>query len=122
MKRPPPTPDDFRRRRRDRRLDRTLDLEPEVRRWAAQHGFTLRVLNDGHHWLLQKPGLLAEWWPSSAKLVLNRNYLDDRHAPHWPEVASALEAALSATPAQGDLSLASDGRMWSELDAGRGRE
>jgi len=78
-------------------LARTLDLEAEVTRWAAQRGLTLRVLNGGHHWLLQKPGLTAEWWPSSAKLVLNRDHLRDCHAPHWPHVAALLENAL-ATP------------------------
>jgi hypothetical protein len=92
----PRGPDDFKRARRERRLGRTLDLEPEVARWAAQHGFTLRVLNDGHHWLLQKPGLTAEWWPSSAKRVLNRDYLRDHHAPHWPQVAAAIEQAMTA--------------------------
>jgi len=66
------TPKDFQRARRDRRLGRTVDLQTEVTAWATQRGFTLRVLNDGHHWLLQKPGLVAEWWPSSAKLVLKR--------------------------------------------------
>lgn len=98
MNRPLPTPGNFRRRRRERRLQRTLGWEQEVSRWATQHGFTLRVLNGGHHWLLQKPGFVAEWWPSSAKLVLNRDYVHDRQAPHWPEVALALEAAMTHPP------------------------
>jgi hypothetical protein len=96
MKRPSLSPDDFRRARRERRLHRTLDLESEVARWASRHGFTLRVLNDGHHWLLQRPDLVAEWWPSSAKLVVNRDYLHDHHAPHWPEVAALLEQITTA--------------------------
>ena len=89
------TPKEFQRTPRERRLERTLDLEAQVTRWAAQRGLTLRVLNGGHHWLFQKPGLAAEWWPSSAKLVLNRDYLRDRHAPHWPHVAALLENALT---------------------------
>ena len=95
MKHTDRTPKEFQRARRERRLDRTLDLEAEVTRWAAQRGLTLRVLNDGHHWLFQKPGLAAEWWPSSAKFVLNRDDLHDRHAPHWPHVAALLENALT---------------------------
>jgi hypothetical protein len=98
-----PTPDDFRRERLERRLSRTLNLEVEVAGWAAQHGLTLRVLNDGHHWLLQKPGFVAEWWPSSARVVLNRDCLRGRHAPHWAQVAALIHETIAAMPAQTDL-------------------
>ena len=84
-------PDDYKRRRRERRMQRTLQSEAAVRGWAEQHGFALRVLNSGHHWMLEKPGMLAEWWPSSAKLALNRDYLRTFHAPHWSEVVLVLE-------------------------------
>ena len=99
MKRPDLTPKEFQRARRERRLGRTVDLQTEATAWATRRGFTLRVLNDGHHWLFQKPGLVAEWWPSSAKLVLNRDYLHDHHAPHWPQVAALLDGALPALSA-----------------------
>ena len=79
-------------------MNRTARLEDEVRAWAERRGCSLRVLNDGHHWLFQQPGLIAEWWPSSAKLVLNRDYLHGHHAPHWPEVAAMLNAAMGSTP------------------------
>jgi hypothetical protein len=56
----------------------------------------LRVLNDGHHWLFQKPGFMAEWWPSSARLAVNRDYGRHIHAPHWAEVATELEQYLTS--------------------------
>ncbi|MBI4662448.1 MAG: hypothetical protein HY735_26830 [Verrucomicrobia bacterium] len=87
-------PDEYKRRRRERRMDRTAALEPQVRTWAERHGCSLRVLNGGHHWLFQKPGFRAEWRPSSAKLAVNRDYLHDHHAPHWAEVANVLEKHL----------------------------
>lgn len=89
------TPDEYKRRRRERRIDRTARLESEVRAWAERHGCTLRVLNGGQHWLFQRPGFTAEWWPSSAKLALNRDYLRAVHTPHWPEVSHVLEKAFS---------------------------
>jgi len=75
---PPPelVPDEHKRRRRERRMDRTSDLETEIRAWAEQHGFTLRVLNDGHHWLLltdrhllfRRGWSVPGWgWPFKAK-------------------------------------------------------
>lgn len=96
--RPALAPDDYKRRRRARRIDRTARAEPQVRAWAEQHGCSLRVLNDGHHWLLEKPGFIAEWWPSSAKLVLNRDYDHDYHAPHWTDAAAVLERHLCCPP------------------------
>lgn len=86
-------PNEYRRQRRQRRVDRNLDVSREAKARADRRGFTLRVLNEGQHWLFQKPGLVAEWWPSSAKLVLNRDYDHDQHAHHWPQVAARLEAA-----------------------------
>ena len=76
-------------------MGRTSQQEAQVRAWAEQRGCSLRVLNVGHHWLLQKPGFTAEWWPSSAKLAVNRDYDRDHHAPHWAEVAAVLQKMLA---------------------------
>ena len=80
-------------------MNRTARLEDEVRAWAERHGCLLRVLNDGHHWLFQKSGFMAEWWPSSAKLAVDRDYGCSHHAPHWPDVAAVLQRVLAASPA-----------------------
>jgi hypothetical protein len=85
------TPEEYKRQRRERRMQRTASLEEQVTAWAEMQGLSLRVLNDGHHWVFQKPGFMAEWWPSSAKLVVNRDYGRDIHAPHWAEVMNALQ-------------------------------
>jgi len=87
-------PEEYKKQRRERRLERTSRLEAQVRAWAEQHGCSLRVLNDGHHWLLERPGFVAEWWPSSARLAVNREYGRYIHAPHWAEVAAELEQGL----------------------------
>jgi len=96
-------PREYMRHQRERRKKRTLQSESAVRAWAEKHGFALRVLNDGHHWIFQKPGLFAEWWPSSAKLAINRNYSRGFHAPHWPEVAQTLERAMSSNDSTAQL-------------------
>ena len=82
--------EEYKKQRRERRMERTSRLEEQARVWAEGHGCSLRVLNDGHHWLFQKPGFVAEWWPSSAKLVVNRDYGSDIQAPHWADVVAAL--------------------------------
>jgi len=55
------TPHGFMRRRRDRRMERNSNKEDEIRAWAEQCECSLRVLNDGYHWLFQKAGFMAEW-------------------------------------------------------------
>jgi hypothetical protein len=92
-------PDEYMRQRRARRMDRTARIESQVQDWARRHGRTLRGLNDGHHWLFQKSGFVAEWWPSSAKLVLDRDYPRDFHAPHWADVERVLDRHLTSSQA-----------------------
>jgi hypothetical protein len=95
------SPEEYKKQRRERRMERTSRLEEQVRVWAEGHGCSLRVLNDGHHWLFQKPDFMAEWWPSSARLAVNRDYGSDIHAPHWADVVSVLEQRLGAAPPWG---------------------
>jgi len=38
---------------------------------------------------------MAEWWPSSARLAVNRDYGSYIHAPHWADVVSVLEQILA---------------------------
>jgi hypothetical protein len=89
------SPDEYKRQRRQRRMGRTAHQEVQVRDWAEEHGCSLRVLNEGHHWLFQKPGFTAEWWPRSAKLAVNRDYQGAYHTPHWRDVLVVLETALA---------------------------
>jgi hypothetical protein len=42
--------------------------------WCLERGLSLSISNEGHHWKLQGTTLLAEWWPSSAKLVFDKQY------------------------------------------------
>ncbi len=95
-KSPALAPDEYKRRRRERRMRRTVHSESGIQSWAEQHGFALRVLNGGHHWIFEKPGVFAEWWPSSAKLALNHDYIHTLHAPHWSGVVVVLARSLGS--------------------------
>src|SRR5437899_12506595 len=61
-----------------RRLSANLEQEANVRRWCGQRGLTLRITNEGHHWQIADGGFLAEWWPSSAKLVIGKKRSEER--------------------------------------------
>jgi hypothetical protein len=64
------------------------------RAWCEARGLTVQILNDGHHWKISRPGLSAEWWPSSAKLVFNRIYKAGIHCHDWQQVARQIERKL----------------------------
>jgi hypothetical protein len=66
-------------RRHTRRLDTNLCYQPHVREWCGKNAYTLLITNDGHHWQFKKGDFLAEWWPSSAKLVINKQWHSGIH-------------------------------------------
>jgi hypothetical protein len=105
------SPDEYKRRRREHRLQRIAHSEVEIRAWAEARGCLLRVLNGSQHWLFQKPGFMAEWWPSSAKLAVNRDYLHAHHAPHWQDVLVVLNRYLPALSLEPPLLMSHPGNF-----------
>lgn len=80
-------------------MERNLSLEDQTREEAGKLGYHLSVHNDGHHWVFRDgSGRVAEWWPSSAKLVLNRDYGRCIHAHDWPQVLAELHNLPAEQP------------------------
>ena len=74
-----------------RRLSANLEQEANVRRWCEQRGLTLRITNEGHHWQITDGGFLAEWWPSSAKLVIGKKWHDGIHCHDEKQALKVIE-------------------------------
>lgn len=72
--------------RHERRLVTNLRHEGIVKDWCAKHGVDLKITNDAHHWTFSKNGFVAEWWPSSAKLVFQHRYTKGVHAHDYSQV------------------------------------
>ncbi len=81
------------RRRHYRRLHANLGYETAVQKWCAEHGFAMRITNEGHHWQLRKGQFVAEWWPSSAKLVLNKAWQRGIHCHDYKQALRAIADA-----------------------------
>jgi len=77
--------------RHARRLYTNLKYQADVRVWAQRLGIDLKISNEGHHWRLVFGTRVAEWWPSSAKLVLDRNYDSGVHVHDFQQVVGYLE-------------------------------
>lgn len=76
--------------RHARRLDANLKYIGEVKTWCDQNHVELRITNGGHHWTFKRRGHIAEWWPSSAKLVYGREYRKESHLHDYAQVLRSL--------------------------------
>jgi hypothetical protein len=78
-------------RRHGRRLSANNRSREIVEEWCEKHGITLTVTNGSHHWKFEKGKKIAEWWPSSAKLVINKRWGSGIHTHDWEQLMKILE-------------------------------
>lgn len=76
--------------RHERRLNVSARHMGEVKEWCERNGVTLKIHNHGHHWVFKKDGQVGEWWPSSAKMVYNREYDKELHLHDFAAVIQSL--------------------------------
>jgi len=60
--------------RHERRKAIAREMQDGVQQWCDDNNAELIVTNEGHHWRILLQHGEAEWWPSSAKLVLDKQY------------------------------------------------
>lgn len=70
-----------------------LDDLRSTRRWGADHAIEVEVSHLGHHWKFHTTNMrhVAEWWPSSGRLVIEAKYKKSLYAPSLCDVLSELE-------------------------------
>lgn len=78
--------------RHDRRKDSATAMEAELATFCATNRCTLSITNERHHWKITRGRYIAEWWPSTAKLVLDRRY---RHGIHAHDVFQVMAILAS---------------------------
>ena len=81
--------EDFR-TRHARRLRANLEQEANLRQWCEQRGLTLRTTNEGHQWQITEGSFLAEWSPSSAKLVIGKRGHDGIHSHDYRQALKVI--------------------------------
>lgn len=80
--------------RHERRWQAALEAREIVRAWCRAAGLGLRISNGGHHWVFTRGSLRVEWWPSSAKLVVNQHYDDGVHVHDVLQLFDQLRSGL----------------------------
>src|SRR5690349_14298138 len=87
----PYQPGESTKRRHARRYFKNLENWTALQDWAFERGFSFQMKNRGEHWILKGAGIICEWWPSTAKLVLNYEYRDGRHTHDWLQLCAILD-------------------------------
>jgi len=71
--------------RHGRRLVTNLKQVDAVYKWAQSYGLEFTIQNTGHHWTFKRTGFIAEWWPSSAKMVFNKQWAKGVHVHDYEQ-------------------------------------
>lgn len=60
----------------------------EFRKALLEIGWSLSIVNYGTHWIMTKHGAKnkVEWWPNTAKLVINQNWRNGIHVHDTEQV------------------------------------
>ena len=87
--------------RHQRRLESALKDSCGLQVWLAAKGFELQIKNYGHHWIMTRGRHIAEWWPSSAKLVINKRWDRGSHCHDGGQVRDVLANYFRKEDGQG---------------------
>lgn len=88
-------PDETPKERHERRKNAAADAQESIAKWCEEHTVEMIVSNDGHHWRFLKEKNTVEWWPSSAKMVVNKRWKDGLHVHDFKQVISILTRVFS---------------------------
>lgn len=84
-------PDEDPRDRHKRRKDTNLFFAHDLSNWCNENGWKFEIKNDAHHWIFRKNKTLVEWWPSSAKLVKDKQWKKGIHCHDYLKVINFLK-------------------------------
>ena len=80
--------------RHERRKDTNLANRSTLEEFCQDHEIALAIRNEGHHWQFRRGKILVEWWPSSAKLVVNKHWKQGIHIHDWEQAKMQLQIAF----------------------------
>lgn len=73
--------------RHQRRKRHALENKGKVEVWCQKHRWRMYINNEGHHWLFYtNEGKQVEWWPSSGKLVIGKQYTKAFHVHDYKQL------------------------------------
>lgn len=77
------------------RLRRAEACEAIARKWCRKNGWTLHRVDNNTRWLMRINGvIIADWSPSTARLIVLQDRDKPYHAHGWDQVAGIVHRAL----------------------------
>lgn len=81
--------------RHSRRKAEALKRQQEVEGWCEKNGWSLRINNEGHHWIfITSQRKMIEWFPSSGKLVIGKQWKQGFHVHDVDQLFEVLKVCL----------------------------
>lgn len=75
-----------------RRKQAALDRQKEIEEWCKLSRWRLLVTNEGHHWAFYtKQNKMVEWFPSSGKFVIGKQWKEGIHIHDVDQLREVLE-------------------------------
>lgn len=72
--------------RHSRRLNKNKEHIDKYRNWCERNGVEFRLLNNGEHWQSKKNNTTYDWWPRSAKLIVNQKWKKGTHVHDYTQL------------------------------------
>ena len=63
----------------------------KVQEFCEKAGLRFRISNQGHHWRVNTDKMTVEWWPSSAKVIVNKNWNRGVHCHDYKQFIKILK-------------------------------
>ncbi len=79
--------------RHERRLDTNLACRQKLQHFCMTNGFRFNIKNEGHHWQIWLGDWQFDWWPSTAKLIINQQWKKGMHAHDYQQITHILKIA-----------------------------
>jgi hypothetical protein len=78
-------------KRHKRRLDANKEYLDKFRNWCEKKGFTFNIFNNNEHWQVKSATKVFDWWPRSAKLIINQQWKKGIHVHDYTQLIECIE-------------------------------
>lgn len=65
-----------------------------IRNFCENNNLVFRLLNNGQHWQVESDKKTIEWWPSTAKVVVNKNWKRGIHCHDYEQFIEILKKEI----------------------------
>lgn len=79
--------------RHERRLQVNKEHADILRNYCQSNGWRFAIKNEGHHWQIRRGNLILDWYPATAKFVVNQQWEKGIHVHDITQIKSYLEFA-----------------------------